>query len=102
MLRYAAMEPVTLINPVEVTEEQEVAFLESWIQIAHKLREQGGLLSLGLHRSIDPFSRFRFVIVEQWQSEEAVRAASQSLGGPNGHHEFPCTHFPGLYRLFSK
>ena len=96
------MSTVTLINPVEVTEEQEVAFLEKWIHIAHRLREQSGLLSLNLHRSIDPFSRFRFVIVEEWQSEEAMRAAMLRMGGANGHHDFPCAHFPGLYRLFSK
>ena len=96
------METVTLINPVEVSDDQEIAFLEKWIQIAHRLREHSGLVSLNLHRSVDPFSRFRFVIVEEWQSEDALRSAMQNLGGAGGHHEFPCAHFPGLYRLFSK
>ena len=96
------MEQVALINPVEVTEEEEVAFLEKWIGIAHKIREQPGLISVHLYRSSEPFSRFRFVIVEQWKSEEDLRQGMEAVGAPAGHHDFPCSHFPGLYRLFSR
>lgn len=62
--------PVTLINPFEVADAQEAAFVESWKQTAAVFADKPGYLDTRLHRSIDAAARFRFVNVAHWSSAE--------------------------------
>ena len=95
------MDPVVLINPVEVSEENEIPFLEKWILCTRELRRRPGFISIRLHRSVDASQRFRFVMVQQWQSEDDARSAIQFIVEKLARQDFPSQHSPGLFRVFS-
>lgn len=69
-------EPVVLINPFEVPEGEDEAFLQRWERARQFLSTQEGYLSTRLHRSLSPAADFRFVNVALWQSEQAFQAAT--------------------------
>ena len=95
------MDPVVMINPVEVSEENEIPFLERWIRCTQELRRRPGFISIRLHRAVDASQRFRFVMVQQWQSEDDARNAIAHIVAKLGDKEFPYQFHPGVFRVFS-
>jgi heme-degrading monooxygenase HmoA len=93
--------PVTLINVFEIRPEQLDGFLGEWHQRAEFMNKQPGFRSFRLHRALTPDTRFQLVNVAEWDSAEALRAAtsqpefldsvSRSLA------EFDVTAHPGVY-----
>jgi heme oxygenase (mycobilin-producing) len=93
--------PVTLINVFEIRPEQLDGFLGEWHQRADFMAKQPGFQSFRLHRALSPDTRFQLVNVAEWDSAEALRAAtsqpefldsvSRSLA------EFDVTAHPGVY-----
>ena len=96
------MSDIFLINPVQVDDDREVRFLEQWIRQANFARTQNGLVSMHLHRSVDPEPHFRFVIIEQWNSIKAWEDSQQLADNGGFRHNYPCPHYPGVYRVYSK
>jgi len=93
------MPNVVLINPFEVPEGQEEAFLAGWRAAAELLQQAEGFISTRLHKSLDPTTKFRFVNVAEWTSpqqfEAAVRSARfQALAG-----KMPFAAYPALYTV---
>ena len=68
--------PITLINVFEVDSEKLEAFIASWYERAEIMRTQPGFRSLCLHRAVSPHSRFQVVNVAQWDSADALNAAT--------------------------
>ena len=72
------MSTIVLINPFEVPQGQEEAFLKWWHEAAAYLRQAPGFLSTRLHESMDPQAKFRFVNVAEWESPQHFQAAMSS------------------------
>ena len=75
---------VVLINPFEVPQGQEEAFLKGWHEAAKVLRQAPGFLSTRLHESLDP---------QDFQAAMSSEAFQQMRG------KIPFTAHPALYRL---
>jgi heme-degrading monooxygenase HmoA len=93
------MPPVVLINPFEVPEGMDEAFLTEWEAAKAFMERQPGYIATRLHRSLVPHARFRFINVAEWATVEDVQAALN-------HHEFiwlreatPFAHFPAVYEV---
>jgi heme-degrading monooxygenase HmoA len=69
-------EPITLINVFEIRHDDVDAFLQEWQERAAFLGRQPGFRSLRLHRALSPESRFQLVNVAEWDSLEALQAAT--------------------------
>ena len=71
------MQTIQEITPFEVPAGKDEEFLKAWNHVAEQVRHAPGVLSLHLHESLDPETKFRFVAVTQWESSgpfEAVRS----------------------------
>src|SRR5260370_16425436 len=68
------MSTIVLINPFEVPQGQEEAFLKGWHAAAEHLRQAPGFLSTRLHESLDPQAKFRFVNVPQAEPPQNFQA----------------------------
>jgi heme-degrading monooxygenase HmoA len=90
---------VVLINPFEVPQGQEEAFLKWWHEAARVLRQAPGFLSTRLHESLDPQTTFRFVNVAEWESPQHFQAAMSSEAFQQMRGKMPFTAHPALYRL---
>jgi heme-degrading monooxygenase HmoA len=95
------MASVVLINPFEVPEGSEAECLEFWEEAAQYMRRQPGFISTQLHEAMLPASRFYYINVACWESEQHFQAAVDSdefkqLVGPY-MEKFP--HYPGLYHV---
>jgi len=55
------MPPVVLINPFEVPEGQDEAFLAEWETAKAFMERQPDYIATRLHRSLVPNARFRFI-----------------------------------------
>ena len=93
------MPPVVLINPFEVPEGKDEAFLAEWEAAKAFMERQPGYIATRLHRSLVPNARFRFINVAEWASVEDFQAALN-------HPEFiklrdatPFAHFPAVYEV---
>jgi len=96
------MSPVVLINPFEVPQGQEEAFLKGWREAAEHLRQAPGFLSTRLHESLDPQAKFRFVNVAEWASPQHFQAAMSSEAFQQSRGKMPFTAFPALYRVIAE
>jgi heme oxygenase (mycobilin-producing) len=65
---------VVLIDPFEVPEGEDGAFLAAWDAARATLAQQRGYLGARLHRAAAP-ARFRFVEVARWSSPLMVSRA---------------------------
>src|SRR2546423_7825321 len=68
--------PVTLINVFEIDATNVESFMEGWRERAEFMSTQPGFRSFRLHRALSPDSRFQLVNVAEWDSLEALRAAT--------------------------
>jgi heme oxygenase (mycobilin-producing) len=66
---------VVFINCFEVPGEEEAEFLSLWREVNAHMQTRPGYLGHRLHRTLQPESRFRFVNVAHWTSQEAWHAA---------------------------
>ncbi len=96
------MDGVILINPFEVPEGKEDAFVARWQDAAAYLRQQEGFVSTRLHRSLDPSTRFTFVNVAVWESAQHFRRAVSSPQFREMAGTMPFPSHPALYRIDSE
>jgi heme-degrading monooxygenase HmoA len=68
-------EPVTLINAFSVSGDSE-RFLRRWKDNARIMAHQAGLIRARLYRSLVDDAELRFVNVAEWESREALDAAT--------------------------
>jgi heme-degrading monooxygenase HmoA len=95
--------PVTLINVFEIDTKDVESFLEGWRERAEFMSTQPGFRSFRLHRALSPDSRFQLVNVAEWDSPDALRAATsderfqasirESMG------KFDVTAHPGVFQV---
>ena len=100
--RIHVMSPIVLINPFEVPQGQEEAFLKGWREAAKVLRQAPGFLSTRLHESIDPQAKFRFVNVAEWESPQHFQAAMSSEAFQQSRGKMPFTASPALYQVIAE
>jgi heme-degrading monooxygenase HmoA len=100
--RIHVMSTIVLINPFEVPQGQEEAFLKGWHEAADYLRQAPGFLSTRLHESMDPQAKFRFVNVAEWESPQHFQAAMSSEAFQQSRGKMPFTAFPALYRVIAE
>jgi quinol monooxygenase YgiN len=96
------MSEIYLINPVEAADENEIQFLDQWAAQARLARQADGMNGMKLLRSIDPHARFRFVILEEWSDLKSLARSGYPAEGVPARHIYPCSHYPGLYKVFSR
>src|SRR5258708_37908977 len=96
------MSTLVLINPFEVPQGQEEAFLKGWHAAAEHLRQAPGFLSTRLHESLDPQAKFRFVNVAEWESPQHFQAAMRTEAFQQIRAAMPFTAYPALYRAVAE
>jgi antibiotic biosynthesis monooxygenase len=84
-------EGVTLINPFEVPEGSDEAFLAAWHAVREALSGARGYLGTRLHRSSQP-ADFRYVNQARWSSPLMVQRALSAVDAA-----VPFTSYPALY-----
>lgn len=95
--------PITLINVFEIDSRDVELFLREWQERAQFMGRQPGFRSLRLHRALNPDSRFQLINVAEWDSPEALQAATaqdffqQSAQRSVG--DFAVTAHPAVYRV---
>jgi heme-degrading monooxygenase HmoA len=96
-------EPITLINVFEIRQDDVEAFLRDWQERAEFLGRQPGFRSLRLHRALSPDARFQLVNVAEWDSAEALQAATSQdffqQSAQRSMHEFAVAAHPATYRV---
>src|SRR6266481_5169884 len=100
--RVYIMSTIVLINPFEVPQGQEEAFLKGWHAAAEHLRQAPGFLSTRLHESLDPQARFHFVNVAQWESPQHFQAAMRTEAFQQIARKMPFPAYPALYRVIAE
>jgi heme-degrading monooxygenase HmoA len=95
--------PITLINVFEIRHDDVELFVQEWQERAQFLGRQPGFRSLRLHRALTPDSRFQLVNVAEWDSAEALNAATaQDFFQQSTHRsmqDFAVAAHPALYRI---
>jgi len=95
--------PVTLINVFEIAPDNVESFLADWRERAEFMSKQSGFRSFRLHRALSPDSRFQLVNVAEWDSVDALRAATSSeqfqTSVRNTMRNSGVTATPGVYRV---
>jgi heme-degrading monooxygenase HmoA len=94
------MPNVTLINPFEITPEQEFEFVQKWKVAVDYLQSQRGFVSSELHRSRDQASRFRFTNISVWETPEHFQRAIQQTEFVKIMEDLSFPHFSALYDPF--
>jgi heme-degrading monooxygenase HmoA len=89
---------VTLINIFEVPAGDEDAFIAAWEKARDYLVELPAHIETALHQSLHD-TRFRFVNVAQWASEEEFTAAISSHGFQEASSDLRWPSSPALYRV---
>ena len=95
--------PVTLINVFELDSEHVEPFLADWRKRAEFMSKQPGFRSFRIHQALSSRARFQLVNVAEWDSTDA-------LGAATAHHEFQAsaresvekfgvTAYPGVYQV---
>lgn len=97
--------PVTLMNSITVSPDQDEAFHELWAKTAKYFTAQPGFVSLRLHRAVSAGARYRWVNVANWESEAHFRAAHSTdefrrAVTQAGWEEFPSS--PMLYQVITE
>src|SRR5215813_5256297 len=75
--RSVPMPPVILINPFEVPEGKDEAFLAEWEAAKAFMERQPGYLSTRLHRSRAFNTWFRFINVAEWGNRRGLSSCPQ-------------------------
>ena len=70
--------PVTFINVFELDPDDLDDFIEGWKHRGEIMRAQPGFRSFNLHRALSPDSSYQLVNVAEWDSVEALQAATQN------------------------
>jgi heme-degrading monooxygenase HmoA len=95
--------PITLINVFEIRLDDVDRFLQDWQERAQFLGRQQGFRSLRLHRALNPDTRFQLVNVAEWDSAEALEAATaQDFFKQSTHrsiHDSAIAAHPAVYRV---
>jgi heme oxygenase (mycobilin-producing) len=95
--------PVTLINVFEISVGDVESFVEGWRERAEFMSTQPGFRSFRLHRALSPDSRFQLVNVAEWDSADALRAATADERFQKNVREsmgkFAVTAHPAVYRV---
>ena len=63
--------PIALINMFEVSDGMEHEFVEWWKNCSEALKQEPGFIDARLHRNLQSDSRFQFINVAHWETEEA-------------------------------
>jgi heme-degrading monooxygenase HmoA len=96
-------EAITLINVFEIRPDDVEQFLQEWRQRAQFLGRQPGFRSLRLHRALNADSRFQLVNVAEWDSAEALQAATAQdffqQSAQRSVHQFAVAAHPAIYRV---
>jgi heme-degrading monooxygenase HmoA len=96
-------EPITLINVFEIRHDDVEEFLREWRERAEFLSRQPGFRSLRLHRALSPDSRFQLVNVAEWDSAEALHAATAQdyfqQSAQRSMQQFAVAANPAIYRV---
>jgi heme-degrading monooxygenase HmoA len=94
---------ITLINVFEIDSADVELFLQQWQDRAQFMGTQPGFRSLRLHRALNADARFQLVNVAEWDSSEALQAATaQDFFHQSTQHsvqEFAVTAHPATYRV---
>jgi heme-degrading monooxygenase HmoA len=98
-MRSVPMPPVVLINPFEVPEGKDEAFLVEWEAAKAFMARQPGYISTRLHRSLVPNARFRFINVAEWATVEDFQAALNHPAFVKLREATPFAHFPAVYEV---
>ena len=69
------MQTIQEITPFEVPAGKDEEFLKAWNHVAERVQHASGVLSIHLHESLDPDTKFRFVSIIQWESSMLFEAA---------------------------
>ena len=93
------MPPVVLINPFEVPEGQDEAFLAEWEAAKAFMERQPGYISTRLHRSLVPNARFCFINMAEWETVEHFQTALQHPEFVTLRDATPFAHFPAIYEV---
>ncbi len=64
--------PVVLINVFEVPAGMENAFIEWWKRSSEALQKEQGFIDAQLHQSHKPDTRFQFINIAHWETEESL------------------------------
>jgi heme oxygenase (mycobilin-producing) len=95
--------PVTLINVFEIDQDKIDPFVDEWRARAEFMSKQPGFRSSRLHRALMPESRFQLINVAEWETEEALRAATSQeyfqKSARRSVQDFAATAHPAIYRV---
>ncbi|HZA09043.1 antibiotic biosynthesis monooxygenase family protein [Mycobacterium sp.] len=93
--------PVTLINVFEIDPAHLEPFMASWRERAEFMSRQPGFRSFRLHRALSPRARFQLVNVAEWDSADALAAATAQeefqASAQESVQRFGVTAHPGVY-----
>ena len=73
---------VTLINVFSVPKGKEEEFVQWWEAVKADITKKPGFISGKFHRSIKPNSRFNFINVAIWESEDVFWKAYEKSVTP--------------------
>jgi deazaflavin-dependent oxidoreductase (nitroreductase family) len=94
---------VTLINAFEIEPDKLESFLKGWRERATFMSTQPGFRSLRLHRALSPDARFQLVNVAEWDTADALHAATAhakfKASTSQVLSEFGEIAHPGVYRV---
>lgn len=74
--------PVTLINVFTVPRGKEDEFVAWWERVKTNITTQPGFIRGRFHRSIKPDSRYNFINVAVWESEDLYWKAYEQSAAP--------------------
>ncbi len=89
------------ITSFEVPAGEDEEFLKGWNEIAAQMRSAPGVLSIQLHESLDPATKFRFVAVTEWESALRYEASRNQIHQALAElrRKLPFAAYPALYRV---
>lgn len=73
---------VTLINVFTVPQGKEDEFVNWWKKVKADITQQPGFISGTFHKSLKPESRYNFINVAIWDSEDLYWKAYEKSVGP--------------------
>jgi heme-degrading monooxygenase HmoA len=95
--------PITLINVFEIHPQDIEPFMRQWQDRAGFMGSQPGFRSLRIHRALSPDARFQLVNVTEWDSAEALQAATAQdfyqRSAQQAIRAFDMSAHPGVYRV---
>ena len=93
---------VHMISPIEISSEDEEAFLDGWKRLIEWLRAKPGFRAARLHRSASSTARFRYVGMSIWDDQAAITAV---MGDPDFlalSESIPVPISPSVYQLIEE